>query len=436
MSMIKLYDISIEQIVLGCILHRGNKIFEEIIGILNGSDFHKTEHQELFNILTSMYKKNIPIELVTIMEFISNKKIKTGITATYMIHCMNAVPNLENLPYYIKVIKDFSYKRLIMQKIESFKDSKTSTEKLVEEISTVQKYEEIKEKTNRDIMLETITDANKGTDFKFPENFRSINTLIGGIDRGNLIVIGGYASNGKSSCAISMAYGFVSEMGYNVLYLTVGEMSPKENMRRIEAMANKINTIKFKNGTLTKEDEEKIKSMIPHVNDYWKYNCIRAYNISDIIRAVNKYKPDIVFIDYLQNISGDDKLNLYTKTTKHTLEIQKMTKEKNITTFLLSQFHRPQEGRIRRPRNNDFRDSGAIEERADIILLLYWERKIRMESLFRKDDEDPEYSEINLTKSKDGATGGLAYNFYPEYHRWLEPEDDNKEPIRYRKAGD
>jgi len=113
-----------------------------------------------------------------------------------------------------------------------------------------------------------------------------------------------------------------------------------------------------------------------------------------------------------------------------------MTKEKNITTFLLSQFHRPQEGRIRRPRNNDFRDSGAIEERADIILLLYWERKIRMESLFRKDDEDPEYSEINLTKSKDGATGGLAYNFYPEFHRWIEPEDDNKEPIRYRKAGD
>jgi len=146
-------------------LHRGNKIFGEIIGILNGSDFHKTEHQELFNILTSMYKKSIPIELVTIMEFISNKKIKTSVTATYMIHCMNAVPNSENLPYYIKVIKDFSYKRLIMQKIESFKDSKTSTEKLVEQISAVQKYEEIKEKTNRDIMLETITDANKGTDF-------------------------------------------------------------------------------------------------------------------------------------------------------------------------------------------------------------------------------------------------------------------------------
>jgi len=436
MSMIKLYDISIEQIVLGCILHRGNKIFEEIIGILNGSDFHKTEHQGLFNILTSMYKKSIPIELVTIMEFISNNNIKTGVTATYMIHCMNAVPNLENLTYYIKVIKDFSYKRLIMQKIESFKDSKTSTEKLVEEISAVQKYEEIKEKTNKDIMLETITDANKGTDFKFPENFRSINTLIGGIDKGNLIVIGGYPSNGKSSCAISMAYGFVNEMRYNVLYLTVGEMSPKENMRRIEAMANEINTIKFKNGTLTIEDEDKIKAMIPHVNDYWKYNCIRAYNISDIIRAVNKYKPDIVFIDYLQNISGDDNLNLYTKTTKHTLEIQKMTKEKNITTFLLSQFHRPQEGRIRRPRNNDFRDSGAIEERADIILLLYWERKIRMESLFRKDNEDPEYSEINLTKSKDGATGGLTYNFYPEYHRWLEPEDDKNEPIKYKKAGE
>ena len=306
---------------------------------------------------------------------------------------------------------------------------------MVQEICAIPKYEEIKEKSNKEIMLETIEDANRGMDFEFPENFRSINGLIGGIDRGNLIVIGGYPSNGKSSLMINLTYGFVNELGYKVLITTIGEMSPKENMRRIEAIALKINTMKFKTKSLTEKDQERIKAMIPHINDIWKYNCIRAYTTADIVRAVNKYEPDILFIDYLQNISGDDTLSLYAKRTKHTLEIQKLTKEKNIVTFLLSQFHRPQEGRIRRPYNNDFRDSGVIEERADIIFLIYWERKLKMESLLRRDGDAPEFMELNLTKSKDGATGSLSYNFYPEYHRWIDPRDEEKqEAIRYKKA--
>lgn len=431
----KLYDINIEQIIIGCILHKGNKIFEEVVGILGENDFYKTENQDCYKILRGMYKKSIPIDIATIISYIGNQKIKSEVSATYLMHCMNAVPNLENLPYYVKVIKDFSWKRMVMQKIESFKMASTSTEKLVEEISAIPKYEEIKEKSNKEIMLETIEDANKGMDFEFPENFRSINDLIGGLDRGNFVVIGGYPSTGKSSLMINLAYGFVNELGYKVLITTIGEMSPKENMRRIEAIALKINTTKFKTKSLTEGDQERIKAMISHVNDIWKYNCIQVYTISDIVRAVNKYEPDILFIDYLQNIAGDDNLNLYAKRTKHTLEIQKLTKEKNILTFLISQFHRVQEGRIRRPYNSDFRDSGVIEERADIIFLIYWERKLKMESLFRRDGDDPEFMELNLTKSKDGATGSLSYNFYPEYHSWIDPRDDKgNEAIRYKKA--
>jgi replicative DNA helicase len=257
--------------------------------------------------------------------------------------------------------------------------------------------------------------------------------VIGGIDRGNLIVIGGYPSNGKSSLMISLVFGFTNQLEYKVLITTL-EMNPKEIMRRLEARACTINTMKFRTKSLTNNDKESIKSLIPHINDIWKYNCVRVYTIADIVRAINKYEPDILFIDYLQNISGDDDLSLYAKRTKHTLEIQRLTKEKNIVTFLLSQFHRSQEGKVRRPHNNDFRDSGAIEERADIIFLIYWERKLKMESLLRRDGDDPEFMELNITKSKDGATGSLPYNFYPEYHRWIDPRDEDREVIMYRKA--
>ena len=429
------YSINMEQIVIGCILTGGNKIMDDIRGIIDLDDFYHEENKYSYKALKDMYQKNIPIDLATIAEYISKEKLIDYINITYFTKCMVTVPTIKNFEYYVKTLKGYTYKRALLWEIGKFKDGDIDTEKLLKAIVDIPKYEEIREKSNKEIMLETIEDANRGMDFEFPENFRSINGLIGGLDRGNFVVIGGYPSTGKSSLMINLAYGFVNEMGYKVLILTIGEMSPKENMRRIEAIALKINTIKFKTKSLTEDDQKQIKAMIPHINDIWKYNCVRVYTIDDIVRAVNKYKPDILFIDYLQNISGDDKLSLYAKRTKHTLEIQKLTKEKSMATFLISQFHRPQEGRIRRPYNSDFRDSGAIEERADIIFLIYWERKLKMESLLRKGGEAPEYMELNITKSKDGATGGLLYDYYPEYHHWIDPRDDKgQEAIRYRKA--
>lgn len=421
-----------EKVVIGSILIEGSRFFEEVNNILYPEDFCVSECRIIFKIFINLYDNKIPIDLVSVTKYFVEKKIDK-VTILFLRQTMDSVPTTANFHYYVKVIKDYAYKREVFKKVNDFKMDKITAEKLIQEICLVPKYEEIKEKTNKEIMLETIQDANRGMNFEFPENFRKINQLIGGIDRGDLIVIGGYPSSGKSSLMTNLVVGFANEGEYKVLVSTL-EMSPKANMRRIEAHTCWINTMRFKTKSLTDDDKEKIKANISIINDTWKYNCVRVYTTADIVRAVNKYKPDILFIDYLQNISGDDNLSLYAKTTKHTLEIQRLTKKSNIATFLLSQFHRPQEGKVRRPYNNDFRDSGAIEERADIIFLIYWERKLKMQSLFRRDGDAPEYVELNITKSKDGVTGGLYYKFYPEYHRWVDPEDEKKEPIKYKKA--
>jgi len=415
----KLYSLQAEMASVGSILIEGTKLFEETLGILEANDFYEPKLKRCFSIFSNLYKEQIPIDLVSVSNYIVEKKL--DITIELLVKAQNSVPAITNFNYYAKTVKDYSYKRKVLAELERYRlsDEDKGVEDLVQRICAIPKYEEAKEKSNKDIMLETIADANKGMDFVFPENFRQVNKVIGGLDRGDLVVIGGYPSNGKSSLMTDLTVGFANQEN-NILIATL-EMSPKANMRRIEANMNKINTMKFRTNSLTDLDKEKIKATIPIVNDVWKYNCVRAYTIADIVRAVNKYQPDILFIDYLQNISEPrENLRLYEKATKHTLQIQQLTKEKNITTFLLSQFHRPGEGGIRRPHNKDLRDSGAIEERADVIFLIYWERKLRMER--------------NITKSKDGATGGLNYNFYPEYHRWIDPDDDDKEPIIYKKA--
>ncbi len=301
-------------------------------------------------------------------------------------------------------------------------------------INKIKLPQEIKKETNKDIILKTLEEAERGTDFKFPENFEGLNKITGGFDKGDLIIIGGYPSSGKSSLCTDLTVGFCG-LDYNVLVITL-EMSTKSNMRRILANAQKINTMRFRWGNLTDLDKRKIEVMIPLINDIWKYNCIRAYKMQDIIRAMSEYKPDIVIIDYLQNIADPENLSEYARLTKFTLQIQQTARAKNASVILISQFHRPQEGKIREPRNSDFRGSGSIEERAEIIFLLYWERKLKMESLSRRDDENPEYMIINVTKNKDGETGRVQMKFYPEYHRWVSWDDerDKKEVIKYESA--
>jgi len=420
----------IEKVIIGCLLLKGS-LYEKIINEINCNDFSSPLYKRIFQIIERLYSNNIKIDNITISDYAHSNNI-SGVGLAVLYDIQNIVPTVNAFDQYLKLLKKYSYERKILKLTEDYRLGKINSDKLEDGLNKIKLPEEINKETNKDIILKALDEAEKGTDFKFPDDFDDLNKITGGFDRGDLIIVGGYASSGKSSLCTALTVGFCNDE-HNVLVLTL-EMSARANMRRILANTQTINTMKFRRGTLEKEDREKIEVMIPMINDIWKYNCIRVYKMADIIRAIAEYKPDIVIIDYLQNIADTENLTEYARLTKFTLQIQQIAREKNTAAILLSQFHRPEEGRIRGPRNNDFRGSGSIEERAEIILLLYWERKLRMESLFRKDGENPEYMIINVTKNKDGETGKVKMKFYPEYHRWKGWEKDTKEVIYYENA--
>ena len=425
----------IEKVIIGCILLKGS-LYEKIIGKITVADFIQVAYQKIFKIFDILYNDKIKIDIVTVSDHAyKNNILEAGLGN--LTEIQNSVPTPEAINQYLRLLKNYTYNRTILKATENFRLGKITAEKLEEIVSNTKLPYEVKKETNKDIILKTLQEAEKGTDFKFPENFEDINEVTGGFDKGDLIIIGGYPSNGKSSMCVDLTKGFCNEMGYSVLFITL-EMSVQANMRRVLANTQKINTMRFRYGTLHKRDKEKIKAMIPIINNIWEYNCVRAYTMPDVIRAMSEYQPDIIIIDYLQNIADPENLSEYARLTKFTLQIQQMARRKDVATILLSQFHRPQEGKIREPRNNDFRGSGSIEERAEMIFLLYWERKLKMECLSRKDGDDPEYMIIDITKNKDGETGRVKMKFYPEYHRWVNWNDkkDKKEVIIYKGATD
>lgn len=422
----------IEKVIIGCILLK-RELYEKITGRITIDDFAQPIYKKIFKIFGILYKSGIEIDIVTVSDYgYKNHILEAGLGI--LTETQDSVPTVEAINQYIQLLKNYTYNRTILKATENFRLDKIKAGELEDIINKIKPPQEIEKETNKDIILKTLEEAERGTDFKFPENFEGLNRITGGFDRGDLIIIGGYPSSGKSSLCTDLTVGFCG-LDYNVLVITL-EMSTKSNMRRILANAQKINTMRFRWGNLTDLDKRKIEVMIPLINGIWKYNCIRAYKMQDIIRAMSEYKPDIVIIDYLQNIADPENLSEYARLTKFTLQIQQTARAKNASVILISQFHRPQEGKIREPRNSDFRGSGSIEERAEIIFLLYWERKLKMENLSRRENEDPEYMIVNVTKNKDGETGRVQMKFYPEYHRWVSWDDEkNKEEvIKYESA--
>ncbi|RXG64369.1 hypothetical protein ES695_12915, partial [Candidatus Atribacteria bacterium 1244-E10-H5-B2] len=298
------FNKQIEKVVIGCILLKG-ELYEKIIGRITVNDFTQIIYKKIFKIFGILYKDEIKIDIITVSDYgYKNHILEAGLGI--LTEIQNSVPTVEAINQYLKSLKNYTYNRATLRATEDFRLGKIEAGKLEDIINKIKPPYEIEKETNKDIILKTLEEAERGTDFKFPENFEGLNRITGGFDRGDLIIIGGYPSSGKSSLCTDLTVGFCG-LDHNVLVVTL-EAATKSNMRRILANTQGINTMRFRWGNLTDLDKGKMEAMIPTINDIWKYNCIRAYTMSDIIRAISEYKPDIVIIDYLQNIADPENL--------------------------------------------------------------------------------------------------------------------------------
>jgi replicative DNA helicase len=191
-------------------------------------------------------------------------------------------------------------------------------------------------------------------------------------------------------------------------------MSDQETARRLLANLQEKNIMDFRRGKFTENEKESLKDFIDLIVNTWGLQIKEVFSMTDIKRYVYKYEPHILFIDYLQNLSRKNEKNDYQKVTHDMQDIQILTRDKKITTFILSQLSRNKED-IRKPRLSDLRDSGAIEEKSNIVLLVYWENRLKQEIEPRTGNEPPEKMEIIIAKNRDGTIGTIYLDYYPEF---------------------
>jgi len=258
-----------------------------------------------------------------------------------------------------------------------------------------------------------VVEKNKGVDFPF--SFEPLKVLAAGINRGEVMVIGGYPGQGKTAMSIKLADDFACN-NHKVLYCS-SEMPVKDIVIRLFCRRCRINSEKFRTGRLSDEDiaaiaNESMDMQIPLI--------LAGVSTADEIKAIaEEVKPDIVFVDHLHQLMGEGKE--YEIVSAAMLALKNMARVNNIAVIIAAQLHRSEfvskKGLPPRPRQSDFRGSGRIEENSQIISFLYWPYGFTLDS----EKHDKNKSQLIVVKNTSGSLGYSNVFFRPEeyeFKRW------------------
>ncbi len=414
-------NLEAEKAILGnCLINKAN--IEKALEYLTYEDFYHTAHQIIFKSITKLFGQGISPDLITVGEDLQTEGTIEKIGGyTYLVKLTQVVFTAENIEDYCKIVKEKSKQRKIYAILENLKEGKFTIDEALGQINSLPA--EVNEENLEAVLKNSILMSSKGTAHKF--KIHGLNRYLGGVDRGELITIGGYTSQGKTSLAISLAIDFCYS-GKNVLYLT-SEMSVYETARRFLANLLPKNVMDLRKGNFEESEKKALADIAENVGKEWRLNIKKVFNLEDVNKYIRKYNPEIVFVDYLQNLDRKSRSD-YEKVTGNIKDLQGITLQREISTFVLSQLSRNKE-ELREPKLSDLRDSGRIEEVSNIVLFVYWENRIKEKVELRKGGEPPEILNLKIAKNRDGSVGEIPLAFWPEYCL-VEGSDDREGNIR------
>ncbi len=399
-NIIKLTDDTLEQVVLGCILLDGNLIYTTS---LKPSDFYRTSHQKIFEVMLKMKENNIPIDTITIIDEI--KKNNIDIPLSYLMQLTNNVPTTLNFSVYESNLKEKSLKRQIylkMLKTLTMLENNENLSEIIQNINDIINIDNIDEALDFKSILtqiwDKITQNNKLDTISFPDELNAINKKIGGFVKGTLNIIASRPSIGKTAMALQLLLHFI-EKNYKTIMFSL-EMSTESLVRRIISQLANIPLSKINHFDLNEKELAEISKVFAYLYEKpFEIIDTSGLAIEDVERICNlyysKYGLDIIIIDYLSLMNLPHKERKVDAIGEISKRLKLLAKKLNIVVILLAQLNRnPEERTDKRIALSDLRDSGNLEQDADMVF-----------GIHRKPNElglPTNIGEIILLKNRDG----------------------------------
>jgi replicative DNA helicase len=413
-----------EKMILSCLLINSEAI-EITTQTLTIDAFYFKNHQEIYKAVIFMYQNQIPVDIITLTTCLQDNGLLYKIGGVkVLMDLITQIPNLIYLEDYIRLVKDkFIRRRLIKLGYEAMNSGYTtnlSLEKILNnfENKLFNLTNEIKTQTLvssaellNEIFVELKQKSLNPTLSGLSSGFYDLDSLIQGFQRSELIIIAGRPSMGKTALSLNIALNIVKNSKLPVLFFSL-EMSKEQIMYRLLAMETNINQIRLKNGKLYQYDWLKLSKVmkvlakLPFFVDDTSDLSIQGIrsNLKTILFEQNNI--GLIIIDYLQ-LMQNSKLkteNRVQELSQITRSLKIMAREFNIPIIALSQLSRNVENRLdKKPILSDLRESGSIEQDADLVLML------SKQSTNLKSD----YSNIDLiiAKQRNGPLGTITLKF-------------------------
>lgn len=425
-------DIEAESSCLASILLSKDALVK-ISGILVADDFYLDKHKIIYETMLELERKNSPVDLLTLKQKLSDKNLFDTVGGDQaLVDLYRSVSTSANAEFYANRIKELSIRRKIInistEIIEKCHDKSRDTEELIDEVeSDIFKVTERRITSDfvsiETVMEETMKDVHILYEAKKPitgtaTGFNDLDFLLTGLHESELIIIAARPSMGKTSLALNIANNIALKEKKPVLFFSL-EMPATQLGMRLLCIETMIDSQKVRTGRFTSDELRKLTQVsemltkspmfiddTPNVNVFQLRTKARRM-------AQQRGKLGVIIVDYLQLITGTRGMDRHLQIAEVTRSLKQVARELSVPVIALSQLSRAVESRTdQRPQLSDLRESGAIEQDADIVLFIYREERVH------PDTDKKGIAEVMIAKQRNGPIGSVDLLFWEQHTRF------------------
>src|SRR5690625_2733365 len=428
------HNIEAEQAVIGAVFLEPN-VFSGASERLVANDFFRANHQVIFEAMFELFEKGEPIDLVTVTTLLSNnQKLEIAGGVNYLTDVASSVPTAANIDYYCSIVEEKAVLRRLIQSATDIVTNTFSKEDQVEEVldEAEKTILEVSSRKNvkafkpiKDVLIEVYDDIeqlhHREDDVTgVPTGYRDLDRMTSGFQRNDLIIVAARPSMGKTAFALNIAQNVAIKTDENVAIFSL-EMGAGQLVQRMLCAEGNIDSQRLRTGKLQQDDWGKLTMAMGSLSHAGIYiDDSPGIRVSDIRSKCRRLKQEhglgMIIIDYLQLIQGSEnsRENRQQEVSEISRSLKSLARELEVPLIALSQLSRGVEARQdKRPMMSDLRESGSIEQDADIVGFLYRDD-------YYDNESEQQNIEIILAKQRNGPTGTVELAFVKEFNKFVD----------------
>lgn len=416
------YSLEAEQSVLGSVL-MDPAVITQVLDVVKPKYFYLPQHKEIFSAMVRMFSEGKVIDFVTLLDDLKAAGVYDDAGGkAYLLELAQMVPSIANVGAYAKIVREKYYLRSLItvsrEIIASAEDESEDVQTVVD--SAEQKIYDIRQdraddglRHIKDVLIETydrlgrISSEDKEKYLGLPTGFSEIDRCITGLNPSDLVLIAARPAMGKSAFALNIAQHVAAEGG-RVAFFSL-EMSREQNVERMLSAQSRIENQNLRSGELKPDDWIKLAEAADTLSKYQIYlDDTAGITVPEIKARCRRLRSvDLVVIDYLQLMSSGRRIeNRVQEVSEMTRGLKIMAKDLNVPVITLSQLSRGTEQRNgHRPQLSDLRESGSIEQDADIVMFLY------RDDYYEQTGDNHNQATCIIGKNRHGATGDVELHW-------------------------